>query len=154
MFCILYHAKIVIPSNVGVIPKHAFEHFEKLEELTISANVKTIQSYAFSGCDNLKRIVFDSSPTVDDCAFNLIPPSKLEEITFLKAPPKFTKYAFGLFRLSYIKPLTIKVKRDFLNDAKLAIARIISDNITDKSNDGQKKIETILNSKNFTFEII
>ena len=56
--------KIVkLPSTVQVIEQSAFVGCENLEEIDFSkaTNLKKIESYAFSGCKSLKRIIFPSS---------------------------------------------------------------------------------------------
>lgn len=133
-----------------------FERFEKLEKLTVSNNVKVIQIYTFRQCNNLKYIVFKSSPIIWEETFNFMS-NKLKKIVFLKVPPKFEKDAFGLGLLSYSigNVLTIKTKNNFLRSTKLAIAKILDDSVVDKIAYSNKEMELMLDRcKSVKFEII
>lgn len=56
MFCGI--KRIIIPSSVTTIAQAAFSGCQRLEEVTLSPNLKTIKMGAFNGCTKIKSIQF------------------------------------------------------------------------------------------------
>ena len=81
-YCV-YVKSVVIPDSVTVIKDHAFAHFEHLESITLSKNLKCIGSNAFYECKLLNSIVIPDSVTeIKDFAFAQC--ESLESVTLSK----------------------------------------------------------------------
>jgi hypothetical protein len=69
--CINLSDELVIPSNVSMIGKSAFNGCKNISKLTIENGVKRIEGYAFSDCLNIKEVfVPESVEVIQQLAFD------------------------------------------------------------------------------------
>ncbi len=66
-----FTGELIIPENVTAIGNNAFTSCYRIESITLSENLKTIEDYAFAYCDNLRGnlVIPDSVTTIGDGAF-------------------------------------------------------------------------------------
>jgi len=57
-----------LPSKLKLIRSQAFLN-SNLETITIPKSVEAIEHLAFASCKNLKKVIFEGSPTVAENAF-------------------------------------------------------------------------------------
>lgn len=60
---------VIIPQNVNYIGSGAFENDVSIKKVTIPTSCKSIDDKAFSGCVNLKTVVFEGSVQIGESAF-------------------------------------------------------------------------------------
>lgn len=60
---------VTIPKGVNYIGSGAFENDVSIKKITIPAGCKSIDDKAFSGCVNLKTVIFEGSVSIGDSAF-------------------------------------------------------------------------------------
>lgn len=60
---------VTIPKNVSYIGSGAFENDVSVKKVTIPASCKSIDDKAFSGCVNLKTVIFEGNVKIGDSAF-------------------------------------------------------------------------------------
>ena len=92
---------IVIPDNVAIIGKYAFQSCTFLESVIIHGGVKVIRKYAFYDSDGIKRLEIGSGVRIiEDCAFCSIDP--VEKIFIPKSVEAIGERGFGGNPLSTI----------------------------------------------------
>lgn len=60
---------VTVPKSVNYIGSGAFENDVSIKKITIPASCKSIDDKAFSGCVNLKTVIFEGSVSIGDSAF-------------------------------------------------------------------------------------
>lgn len=84
---------VVVPTNVSIIGKSAFNGCSALNSVVIPSSVTTIEVGAFGGCSNLKSInIPESITTIDGYAF-----SGCKSLTEISIPNGITTIDFGVF---------------------------------------------------------
>lgn len=85
---------LVIPDGVEVVNNYAFNSFVGFQSVTIPPSVTTLGSYVFSGCNNIKHLIWNSR----HCNFNgSLPTQNITQVTLgdevEMLPPRFLKGA-------------------------------------------------------------
>lgn len=101
---------VVIPGNVKVIGRNAFEDCREITEVRLSDSVEMIEENAFSGCDNLKTVILtDAVKKIGNYAFSEC--SCLRRIELPYSVEEIGQYAFsGCFMLGFVKMPSSKSK--------------------------------------------
>ena len=85
---------LVIPDGVEVVNNYAFNSFVGFQSVTIPPSVTTLGSYVFSGCNNVRHLIWNSR----HCNFNgSLPTQNITQVTLgdevEMLPPRFLKGA-------------------------------------------------------------
>ena len=110
---------VVIPDEVSVIGRKAFEDCREITEVRLSDNVTVIEENAFAGCDNLKRVFFtDALKKIGGYAFSEC--TGIENIELPSSVEAIGPYAFsGCFMLNSVKmpsPQAVVNETAFMGD--------------------------------------
>ena len=99
--------KVILPSSVYAVGKHAFALCRSLQEVEYSPSIKTVPVYAFSNCTSLRRITgltqvwrFDAS-----CFYNCTSLKAIEfgnEVSLIK-PAAFKQSGLESVRIPFVK---------------------------------------------------
>ena len=81
--------EVIFPPNLPKITNHSFRNCTSLVRLRIPASVKEIETNAFSGCINLKQVIFEGDTKVDANAFQNCPK--------LAQPKRYPGFRYGKY---------------------------------------------------------
>ena len=81
--------EVIFPPNLPKITNHSFRYCTSLVRLRIPASVKEIETNAFSGCINLKQVIFEGDTKVDANAFQNCPK--------LAQPKRYPGFRYGKY---------------------------------------------------------
>ena len=89
-----------IPAVAEEIGSGAFQSHYYIEEVTIPANIKRVCGYAFYGCGNLKKVVFEGGGVIQTDAF--FECRNLTTVRFSKNINKIESFAFNYTNISSV----------------------------------------------------
>ena len=85
---------LVVSDNIEKINNYAAP-LKSLEEVVISASVKTIGMYAFTGCSNLKKVIFEDGSTLKEIGSNAF--YNCTSLESIEIPNSVTSIGFSAF---------------------------------------------------------